>query len=57
MTSPSHDLVIIGDCNPDVLVVGGDVTPAFGDYLRPLLGTAMPEIARLRMSKVAKLST
>ena len=30
MTSPSHDLVILGDCNPDVLVVGGDVTPAFG---------------------------
>jgi sugar/nucleoside kinase (ribokinase family) len=25
-----HDLVILGDCNPDVLVVGGDVTPAFG---------------------------
>jgi sugar/nucleoside kinase (ribokinase family) len=26
----AHDLVILGDCNPDVLVVGGDVTPAFG---------------------------
>jgi sugar/nucleoside kinase (ribokinase family) len=24
------DLVVIGDCNPDVMVVGGDVTPAFG---------------------------
>jgi sugar/nucleoside kinase (ribokinase family) len=24
------DLVVIGDCNPDVLVVGGDTTPAFG---------------------------
>jgi sugar/nucleoside kinase (ribokinase family) len=24
------DLVVVGDCNPDVLVVGGDVTPAFG---------------------------
>jgi len=24
------DLVVIGDCNPDVLVTGGDVTPAFG---------------------------
>jgi sugar/nucleoside kinase (ribokinase family) len=24
------DLVVIGDCNPDVLVMGGDVTPAFG---------------------------
>ena len=25
-----HDLVVIGDCNPDVLVLGDDVTPAFG---------------------------
>jgi sugar/nucleoside kinase (ribokinase family) len=24
------DLLVIGDCNPDVLVLGGDVTPAFG---------------------------
>jgi sugar/nucleoside kinase (ribokinase family) len=24
------DLVVIGDCNPDVLVLGDDVTPAFG---------------------------
>jgi sugar/nucleoside kinase (ribokinase family) len=24
------DLVVIGDCNPDVLVTGDDVTPAFG---------------------------
>jgi sugar/nucleoside kinase (ribokinase family) len=24
------DLVVIGDCNPDVLVTGRDVTPAFG---------------------------
>jgi len=24
------DLLVIGDCNPDVMVVGGDVTPAFG---------------------------
>ena len=24
------DLLIIGDCNPDVLVLGDDVTPAFG---------------------------
>ncbi len=30
MTSPSPDLVVVGDCNPDVLVLGGDVTPAFG---------------------------
>ena len=27
---------------------GSDVTPAFRDYLRPLLGSGMPEVARLR---------
>jgi sugar/nucleoside kinase (ribokinase family) len=27
---PRFDLIVIGDCNPDVLVVGDDVTPAFG---------------------------
>ena len=27
---PRLDLVVIGDCNPDVLVLGDDVTPAFG---------------------------
>jgi sugar/nucleoside kinase (ribokinase family) len=26
----SPDLVVVGDCNPDVLVLGEDVTPAFG---------------------------
>ncbi|MEP7025156.1 MAG: PfkB family carbohydrate kinase, partial [Actinomycetota bacterium] len=24
------DLIVIGDCNPDVLILGDDVTPAFG---------------------------
>jgi sugar/nucleoside kinase (ribokinase family) len=30
---PGHrraDLVVVGDCNPDVLVLGDDVTPSFG---------------------------
>jgi sugar/nucleoside kinase (ribokinase family) len=27
---PDLDLVVVGDCNPDVLVLGDDVTPAFG---------------------------
>jgi sugar/nucleoside kinase (ribokinase family) len=26
----AFDLLVIGDCNPDVLVLGGDLTPAFG---------------------------
>ncbi len=28
--APAVDLVVVGDCNPDVLVLGDDVTPAFG---------------------------
>ena len=31
-----------------------DVTPAFHDYLRPLLGSGLPNVARLRGAKVAK---
>jgi sugar/nucleoside kinase (ribokinase family) len=27
---PACDLVVLGDCNPDVLVLGDDVTPEFG---------------------------
>ncbi len=33
---------------------GNDVTPAFVDYLRPLLGTGIPQATRLRGAKVAK---
>ena len=33
---------------------GNDVTPAFRDYLRPLLGADMIEVARLRAAKVEK---
>ncbi len=32
------DLLVIGDCNPDVLVLGDDVTPAFGQQEK-LVGT------------------
>ncbi|HEY2576216.1 MAG TPA: sugar kinase [Streptosporangiaceae bacterium] len=28
--APGADLVVVGDCNPDILVAGGDVTPEFG---------------------------
>jgi 6-phosphofructokinase len=31
-----------------------DVTPAFHDYLRPLLGSDLPGVARLRAAKVGK---
>jgi sugar/nucleoside kinase (ribokinase family) len=30
VASTDTDLVVVGDCNPDVLVLGDDVTPAFG---------------------------
>jgi len=33
---------------------GNDVTGAFRDYLRPLLGSDMPEVRRLRAAKVAR---
>jgi 6-phosphofructokinase 1 len=34
---------------------GWDVTPAFQQYLRPLLGADLPEAQRLRANKVAKI--
>jgi ATP-dependent phosphofructokinase / diphosphate-dependent phosphofructokinase len=34
---------------------GNDVTAAFSDYLRPLLGSDMPEVERLRGAKIAKI--
>ncbi len=34
---------------------GNDVSPAFFDYLRPLLGADMPEAGRLRAPAVAKV--
>jgi ATP-dependent phosphofructokinase / diphosphate-dependent phosphofructokinase len=36
---------------------GNDVTPAFRDYLRPLLGADMLSVARLRRVAVAKAAT
>jgi ATP-dependent phosphofructokinase / diphosphate-dependent phosphofructokinase len=38
-----------------ITAAGNGVTEAFEGYLRPLLGSGMPEIERLRMSKVAKV--
>ena len=33
---------------------GNDVTPAFLDYARPLIGGPLPPVARLKLSRVAK---
>jgi sugar/nucleoside kinase (ribokinase family) len=32
VAQPAYDLVVVGDCNPDVLVLGDDVTPRFGQH-------------------------
>lgn len=42
---------------PDDFVAasGTDVTDAFDHYLRPLLGTAMPEVSRLRAVAVPRV--
>ena len=45
-TRVMEDAFIAGSAN--------DVTPAFDDYLRPLLGSNLPDVARLREAKVAK---
>jgi sugar/nucleoside kinase (ribokinase family) len=30
LSSPDLDLIVVGDCNPDLIIAGPDVTPAFG---------------------------
>jgi sugar/nucleoside kinase (ribokinase family) len=35
------DLLVIGDCNPDVMVVGRDVTPAFGQQEKLVDGISL----------------
>ena len=39
-----------------IAAAGNDVTGAFHDYLRPLLGAGLPELSRLRAAAVAKAS-
>jgi sugar/nucleoside kinase (ribokinase family) len=36
-----YDLVVLGDCNPDVLVIGGDVAPAFGQQEKLVDGISL----------------
>jgi ATP-dependent phosphofructokinase / diphosphate-dependent phosphofructokinase len=42
---------------PDMFIAdsGNDVTEAFHDYLRPLIGAPMPDLHRLRYNRVAKI--
>jgi sugar/nucleoside kinase (ribokinase family) len=38
---PVTDLLVVGDCNPDVLVLGDDVTPAFGQQEKIVAGMSL----------------
>jgi 6-phosphofructokinase 1 len=42
---------------PDLFIAGSgsDVTEAFHDYLRPLIGAPLPDVHRLRHNRVAKI--
>jgi sugar/nucleoside kinase (ribokinase family) len=41
LSPPDLDLLVIGDCNPDVLVLGDDVTPAFGQQEKLVAGISL----------------
>ncbi|MBV9383851.1 MAG: sugar kinase [Streptosporangiaceae bacterium] len=41
MSRRDVDLVVLGDCNPDVLVLGSDVTPAFGQREKLVPGISL----------------
>lgn len=55
--SPLVDIAGKTRVMPDEFIsaAGNDVTDKFWLYLRPLLGSGMPEVARLRLNKVAKI--
>src|ERR1022692_2416305 len=37
----SLDLIVVGDCNPDLVVTGDDVTPAFGQAEKLVTGMSL----------------
>ena len=41
MSRSDPDLVVLGDCNPDVLVLGSDVAPAFGQQEKLVDGISL----------------
>jgi sugar/nucleoside kinase (ribokinase family) len=41
LSRPDHDLVVLGDCNPDVLVLGSDVDPVFGQQEKLVDGISL----------------
>jgi sugar/nucleoside kinase (ribokinase family) len=54
---PGPDLVVLGDCNPDVLVVGPDVTPEFGqrEKLVPAISLVIGGSAAITAVAAARL--
>jgi 6-phosphofructokinase 1 len=56
--NPIEDIAAKTKLMPDEFInaEGNHVTPAFEDYLRPLLGSNMPEAARLRAPRAEKLN-
>lgn len=57
------DLVVVGDCNPDVLVLGDDVTPSFGQQEKLVEGiwmvvggsAAITAVAAVRLGLIVQL--
>ena len=51
------DLVVVGDCNPDVLVLGDDVTPEFGqqEKLVPCMSLVVGGSASITAVAAARL--
>jgi len=51
------DLVIVGDCNPDVMVLTGDITPAFGqqEQLVPAISLVVGGSAAITAVAAARL--
>src|SRR5215471_3842537 len=41
LSQPDPELVVLGDCNPDVLVLGSDVAPAFGQQEKLVDGISL----------------
>ncbi len=38
-----------------IVAPGNDVTEAFSEYLRPLVGSGMPEVVRLQGNRIPKI--
>jgi len=55
--APPPELVIIGDCNPDVLVLGGDVAPEYGqrEQLVPAISLVIGGSAAITAVAAARL--